>query len=119
MDWNVTLLRKVEVDPEARWGVAPGCLKTMRKCFWSSRDEDDTAVRGVVLEHVQAAAVNGHVFENPKRSTQLVAYAEIDERGCWFIIEHARSPEMDMVVLTVRMHRDRDFGDELSAMEEE
>lgn len=114
--YELLLLRKIEVDPNLSWQVSKTCLSMLRKCFPSLKEDDDETLTTLALDHVREAIREGWTFENPKRKTQWIAHAEVEGRGCWFVLAPGGDKKAPVVV-TVRIHKERDYGEELAVVE--
>lgn len=119
MEFEGLLLRKAELSANAPLKVAQACVRELKRCHKSScEDLNDDDLVDLIKQKIQLSASNRHVFENPKKKGQLVAYAELWGTSCWFVLSDPKDGGV-RIVITFRMHRDRDFGEEIAQVREE
>lgn len=114
MEFEGLLLRKKSLREETPLSVLDACIQQVKTCFGDKTEQmSQTAIAELVIEKISTSIAQHHTFENPKKPHQVVAFAEVWGAPCWFIL----SAEQDggvRFVITLRMHKDRDFGDELA-----
>jgi hypothetical protein len=119
MEFAGLLLRKATLNDDVPLKVTQSCVRELRRCYGGvCKDMDDEVLIELIREKIRISITNKHVFENPKKTSQLIAYAEVWGTSCWFIISDEKDGGLRLVI-TMRMHRDRDFGEELSQIKEE
>lgn len=119
MEFEGLLLRKIALNASDPLKVLDSCIQQVRRCFRDiAGDIPADDIEELVVEKIHEAIHNNHVFENPKKSAQTIAYAEVWGVPCWFILSEEKDGGLRLVI-TMRMHKDKDFGDELAQIEED
>jgi len=118
MDFEGLLLRKVSLQDGVVLAVINVCIEAMKRCFPEKCEElvSDDNIRKLVHKQVTLGVEANNVFENPLRKGQLIVFARLWSVPCWFVL----GDEEDGVrrVITVRIHKDRSFGDEYKEVED-
>ena len=116
MEFEGLLLRKVDLDQEVGIDVTGACLDAVRRCFpVQGRELSGEEVREIVQKHVTDGIEQHFVFENPLRSKQFVVFARIWGAPCWIVLGEEK--DKTRRAITVRMHKEKDFGEEYAEVD--
>lgn len=115
------LLRKAKLPSGATFHVLHSVVLRMYELAPRYRDRPGDDVRAYVLDEVRTSVENDHVFENPERPGQYIAYAELGKKDLWFVLapNDQSAPEIEaaFVVITVLIHKDKRFREEMAEIE--
>lgn len=118
MDFEGMLLRKVHLDTDVLIEVMDICVDAVRRCFpRQGRELAGQEIRELVHKLVLNGINQQHVFENPLRTNQLIVFARLWGAPCWFVL--GEEEDGTRKVVTVRMHKDKNFGEEFKEVEDE
>jgi hypothetical protein len=116
------LLRKAMLVADPTFHILPSATTKMSELAppWKNKNRDH--VNKFILDEIARSVEDGHVFENPAREGQYVIYAELGKKPLWFVaapndVENSKQPDAAYVVITVLMHKDKHFRDEMTAVE--
>lgn len=118
MDFEGLLLRKVEIDTDVTLDVIAACIDAVRRCFpHKTREASGEELRDLILKLATTGILEHHVFENPLRPQQIIVFARLWGAPCWIVL----GEEVDGArkIITVRIHKDRSFGDEYQEVQGE
>lgn len=118
MDFEGLLLRKVDLDTDVILAVLDTCLDALRRCFPKQIDELELEdIRSLIRRRIQIGITGQNVFENPLRPKQLIVFARLWGAPCWIVLGEDTAGVRN--VITVRMHKERVFGDEFQEVGED
>lgn len=112
------LLRKVQLTSEPTTTVLPGCVHKYREIYpMLCEDMSDDELRAHIRRRVVNAASRHLLFENPLREGQIIAHTKESKSNAWYVLAENAKRGANYVIITVLVHEDRQFADELEAVE--